>query len=147
MLAFEVLEHLPNPMEVIKEIMDKTDCFIFSTETLKKFDFNSNKEWWYFVPGSGQHIFLSSETTLKKVAELLSCRYDYIKGLHILHRGHNFKKIGVFAKIKILALLLTEKIYQLILRSNKFKAKTWDDHLFMTSVLNDKQKENTSAPN
>ena len=127
-LAFEVIEHLPNPLEVIKEIMSKTDCFIFSTQLLEKLDYKSNNEWWYFAPESGQHIFFSSEKTLYKIAEILKCKYTNINGLHILHRPD----ILVKANEKSIFNKISSKFH--LSKKNMFKSKTWDDHIYLKSL-------------
>jgi hypothetical protein len=134
MLAFEVLEHLPNPLEVIKEIMSKTNCFIFSTELLEQVDYKSNKDWWYFMPEAGQHVFFSSTNSMLKIADQLSCEYLYINGLHIIYKPDKFqlKKISF---IRQLLFRVTRVLRRIALSENVFKSKTWDDHLLMKSKI------------
>lgn len=60
--AFEVFEHLDNPLEEISKIMQMGKSVLFSTELIP---FDSNdiklmKDLWYFMPESGQHIVLYS---------------------------------------------------------------------------------------
>lgn len=129
-VAFEVLEHLPNPLEVIKEIMDKTNCFIFSTLLLDKFDHKTNKDWWYFSPEAGQHIFFPSKFTLIKISELLGCKYENIYGLHVLHRLDRIKSIN---KLSYLLLRILNKLNNYLIQNNRFKSKTLDDHDFIKS--------------
>jgi len=135
-LAFEVLEHLPNPLEAIIEIMSKTDCFVFSTQFLDKYDYKSNKDWWYFIPESGQHIFFLSNTAIKKLATLINCNYTTVNGLHILYRNIEFKAIEKNSKIKDLMLRVSNKIQNHYTVPSKFKSKVWDDHLLMKSKMN-----------
>lgn len=132
MLAFEVVEHLPNPKETFKEILSKTDCFIFSTKLLQNYNYTSNKEWWYFMPETGQHLFFPSRTTMLKLADLFDCRYQYVNGLHILHRLGTLKD---FTKNNFNRILLKgiRGLKKLITSDNTFKSKTWDDHLKMKS--------------
>ena len=135
-VAFEVLEHLPNPLEIIKEIMSKTDCFIFSTVLLERFDYTTNNDWWYFVPEGGQHIFFYSEITMIKISELLKCRYEYINGLHILHRLDQFYIDFSYNRISNLLSRILNKINSYLTPNNKFKSKTWEDHIFIKSKNN-----------
>ncbi len=134
MLAFEVLEHLPNPMELIKEIMSKTNCFICSTELLEKTDYSSNKDWWYFMPDAGQHVFFSSTNSMLKIAEQLSCEYLYINGLHIIYKPELIK-IKRPSAIRRIALRIIGKLNNILRSEASFEPKTWDDHLMMKSKI------------
>lgn len=133
MLAFEVMEHLPNPLETIHEIMSKTNCFIFSTELLEKNNYSSNKDWWYFMPDAGQHVFFSSKTSMLKIAEKLKCCYLYYNGLHVLYKAEsiNIKKPII---IKRIALRIISKLNNIVRSEASFKSKTWDDHLAMKAI-------------
>ena len=129
-LAFEVVEHLTNPFEEIKEIMSKTDCFIFSISLLKRMDFKSNKEWWYFSSDSGQHIFFPSESTLKHIADLLNVTYFNLWGLHILSRKIKFLKIR---NLDLFVRYIWQGInYRFLMRKKKgFISKTLNDSLLL----------------
>ena len=85
-LAFEVVEHLEEPLAQIKEIMQKTDCFIFSTDLITRLNYTSNSDWWYFARDSGQHIFFGSYVTMLKISEVIGCKYQNIEGIHIFHK-------------------------------------------------------------
>jgi hypothetical protein len=134
MLAFEVLEHLPNPLETIQEIMSKTNCFIFSTELLEKTNYSSNKDWWYFMPDAGQHVFFSSKTSMLKIAEKLKCSYLYYNGLHILYKPE-YISIKRPSAIKRMALRIIGKINNIIKSDASFQSKTWLDHLTMLKEI------------
>jgi 2-polyprenyl-3-methyl-5-hydroxy-6-metoxy-1,4-benzoquinol methylase len=134
-IAFEVMEHLPNPLETIKEIMVKTDCFIFSTLLLEQLDHKTNKEWWYFGPESGQHIFFATKKTMHKIAKLLDCKYSCINGLHILHKK-DLKNRMKFSKLKALLIKVFNKLHNHLYK--KSNSKTWDDHTYMKSKINKK---------
>lgn len=132
-LAFEVLEHLPNPFETIKEIMLKTDCFIFSISPLKKLDYTSNTEWWYFSPETGQHIFFPSKQTLHWIAKQIHCNYYNVLGLHIISRKKKFLKLKRFDLFLRKYIRIANRRF---LNNKKFVSKTWDDNLYMKNRLN-----------
>ena len=46
--AFEVLEHLPQPMETLESMFGKYDNILFSTELVPK-EIQPLKDWWYFI--------------------------------------------------------------------------------------------------
>jgi hypothetical protein len=127
-VAFEVMEHLVNPLEEIKEILSKTDCLIFSVSTLKRTDFKSNTEWWYFVPESGQHIFFPSEVTFRYIANELNIKYFNLWGLHILSRKIKFLKIR---NLDLFLYYIRQGIsYRFLKRKKKgFISKTLEDSL------------------
>lgn len=65
--AFEVLEHLVNPIEEIAGILSFSKNFLLSTSLLPD---NNPKpdDWWYYVLDEGQHIALYSLESLKIIA-------------------------------------------------------------------------------
>jgi 2-polyprenyl-3-methyl-5-hydroxy-6-metoxy-1,4-benzoquinol methylase len=83
--AFEVFEHLQNPLEDIKEMFSLSDTIIFSTELQPITPINNIKDWWYFCPETGQHISFYTYKTLEVIAGHFNC-YLYSNGhnLHIL---------------------------------------------------------------
>ena len=68
--AFEVFEHLLDPMDEIKKMLKFSNTIIFSTELIpvnKKL--TSTDDWWYFVPEGGQHIAFYSLKSLAVIAK------------------------------------------------------------------------------
>ncbi len=66
--AFEVLEHLPEPITALKELFDKYDNVLFSTELVPK-DLQPLENWWYFIYETGQHVAFYTEETLTFIAK------------------------------------------------------------------------------
>ena len=66
--AFEVFEHLPQPLEVIADMFKYSDTLIFTTRLLPRWDIKPN-EWWYFTPDTGQHVSLYSRESLELIAK------------------------------------------------------------------------------
>jgi len=71
--AFEVFEHLSNPIEEIKEMTKLSDNLIFSTELQPANGDLIN--WWYLAPETGQHISFYTESSLKAIAKQLGCHF------------------------------------------------------------------------
>jgi len=67
--AFEVFEHMPNPLEEIQHISDYGDSILFSTVLQPKEILTSVNDWWYFIPETGQHIALYTENALAFLAD------------------------------------------------------------------------------
>jgi 2-polyprenyl-3-methyl-5-hydroxy-6-metoxy-1,4-benzoquinol methylase len=66
--AFEVFEHLVDPMTEIENMLKKSKNIFFSTELQPK-GFSNEKDWWYVMPETGQHISLYTMDTLKFIAK------------------------------------------------------------------------------
>ena len=66
--AFEVLEHLPQPMDTLESMFDNYDNILFSTELIPK-DLNPLKNWWYFIFETGQHVALYTTESLEFIAK------------------------------------------------------------------------------
>lgn len=83
--AFELFEHLDNPLADISSMLTKADTIIFSTEVFK--EKAPEMSWWYYGFEHGQHISLYSVHTLKYLSQKYNM-YLYSNGrsLHILSR-------------------------------------------------------------
>ena len=67
--AFEVFEHLVNPIEEIKKMVDISGNIIFSTLILPS-PIPEPKDWWYYGFEHGQHISFYSLKTLNFIGEI-----------------------------------------------------------------------------
>ena len=74
--AFEVMEHLEDPLAFLKEVFNLTDTFIFSTLLVEK---NYDEKWWYYSTDTGQHISFYTKESLKYISEYLNCFYLSIR--------------------------------------------------------------------
>lgn len=83
--AFEVLEHLPNPVEFIEDAMARhgSRTLIFSTE-LYTGNEPPPKEWWYYTFKTGQHISFYRRSTLEYVSRRLGLNFYSLRGIHII---------------------------------------------------------------
>ena len=86
--AFEVLEHLEDPVNFIKRafLYPGTEILIVSTEL-----FNEQPPaldtWHYYMPETGQHIGFFKSETLVTIAKLLNLHLTSFKHLHVFSRS------------------------------------------------------------
>ncbi len=66
--AFEVFEHLIDPIVDIQEILKYSKNILFSTELLPETGYHPD-EWWYYSPTEGQHISLYTLKALAIIAD------------------------------------------------------------------------------
>ncbi|WP_069660424.1 class I SAM-dependent methyltransferase [Arcticibacter eurypsychrophilus] len=79
--AFEVLEHMADPLKEVARIMQYSDSFLFSTELQPEVVFSKPEDWWYFSPETGQHVSFYNIKSLEYIAKKL---------------GYNFYTDGTF---------------------------------------------------
>jgi hypothetical protein len=65
--AFEVLEHLVDPVSDLSRLMNLSDNVFVSTCTVPQ-PAPGLSDWWYFMPTSGQHISFYSVESLRLLA-------------------------------------------------------------------------------
>jgi len=83
--AFEVLEHVPNPVSFISDAMEmaKTRTLIFSTELFAGLP-PAPDSWWYYAFQTGQHISFYQRRTLQIIAEKLNLECYSNGSFHLL---------------------------------------------------------------
>lgn len=93
--AFEVFEHLPDPLPEIESMLNLSGTIIFTTRLLPRWRINPD-EWWYFAPDTGQHVSFYSRESLRLIAKRFNVHFSTNGiSLHLLSR----KKIpGVVLK-------------------------------------------------
>lgn len=82
--AFEVFEHLENPLQQIEEIFEYSDNLIFSTDIVPHSE--SVEDWVYIANETGQHIAFYTEKALKIIAEKFNKNYYRYKNYHIFSK-------------------------------------------------------------
>jgi len=65
--AFEVLEHLPDPLEEIALLLELADNVLVSTEVVPE-PTPVPPNWWYYAVKGGQHVSFYSADSLRKIA-------------------------------------------------------------------------------
>lgn len=83
--AFEVLEHLEDPLTFIREALNKTSTrtLIFTTQLFDGVPPQPGK-WSYYASEAGQHIGFFQPRTLMYVARLLGVNFYSRNGVHFL---------------------------------------------------------------
>ena len=71
--AFEVFEHLPDPVAELAKISQFADHILFSTVLQPETPLTSTSDWWYFIPETGQHVALYTEKSLA----VLGAKFGY----------------------------------------------------------------------
>ena len=104
--AFELFEHLSNPLEEIKKLFLLTDTIIFST-VLVSTPPPLIKDWWYYATTTGQHISFYTERTLHFIAKIYNCNFHT-----------NNRNLHIFTKKKI-----NTNIFKFLDRYIHFKSK------------------------
>jgi hypothetical protein len=119
--AFELFEHLENPVKEISDIVKKfkPKMLLFSTMLHNG---NPSKDWWYFVPEGGQHVSFYTQKCLKILANKIGMKLSTNgRNIHIFSRrqipGLFMKIISVFWPIISVAFPVF------------FKSKTFSDRL------------------
>jgi hypothetical protein len=90
--AFEVMEHLDNPIEEFTMLFEHTDNILFSTELVPNKILDGPDSWWYFSQDTGQHIAFYTQKALDFIAKQNGAAYYSDGGsLHLLTKT-NFGK-------------------------------------------------------
>jgi hypothetical protein len=119
--AFEVFEHLINPVEELKKMLQYSDTIIFSTELMPQ-EIPDSKDWWYYGFNHGQHISFYSKKSLSTLADKFNLKYYSVRGLHIITP----KTFNGFIPV-MLKLLGSLGLFQLVKLG--LKSKTYTDHM------------------
>ncbi len=85
--AFEVVEHLKDPVKELAVLARSTDRLLFTTQ-LQPPTPPRPDEWWYFMADSGQHIMFHTRRSLELLGEQLG--YELTSNgdqYHLFHRG------------------------------------------------------------
>ena len=91
--AYEVFEHLPNPVKELSEMLKYSDSILFSTFLIPS-DNPKPSEWWYYATDHGQHVSLYARNSLETLA-----------GKFNMNFYSNGKNIHLFSKKKINGIL------------------------------------------
>lgn len=110
--AFEVFEHLENPISEIEKMLTYSNSILFSTEIIPKTQLNNSNDWWYFSPESGQHISFFSKESFDEIKRKFNCSiYSDGHSLHLIT-----KKKFIINPIK--AISYSHKIIDILLHRN-----------------------------
>ncbi|MCI0474133.1 MAG: class I SAM-dependent methyltransferase, partial [Ignavibacteria bacterium] len=79
--AYEVFEHLPDPVPEINLMLKHSDSILFSTYLLPEGNPKPG-EWWYYATDHGQHVSIYTRKSLEVLAGISGKRY-YTNGKNI----------------------------------------------------------------
>ena len=116
--AFEVFEHVQDPIEFINESLINTGAptIIFTTQ-LYKGDPPKPGEWWYYAFESGQHISFYKLDSLKHIASRLEMNLYSNRYIHMLTKKH-VSAIGYYVMTSKIMYLISDLI-QVFIKSKK----------------------------
>lgn len=81
--AFELFEHLVNPLDEIEKMLKYSRNILFTTELIPANNPQPGS-WWYYIPEYGQHVSFYSIKTLSVIAEKYSLNlYSDGRSLHL----------------------------------------------------------------
>lgn len=82
--AFELVEHLVDPMATLETMRAAAPILLLFTELLRP-DARQLDDWWYYAPESGQHIGFFTHRSLSTAAERLGLQLSSNgRNLHVL---------------------------------------------------------------
>lgn len=130
--AFEVLEHVPNPKELMQTLSGASENIIFTTCLRKNGDIPKS-DWWYYAPEIAQHVGFHSPKSLDYLAESIGSQVTTKKSdLHLIspHKilHDKFSSLlgrGVISRIQ----------KHFAVKNGKRKSLTWPDHFFVRKEL------------
>jgi hypothetical protein len=114
--AFEVMEHLTEPVADIKKMLSFSNSILFTTELYDKNKMPPLNQWWYYGLEHGQHVAIYCKETLEIIAREL--------GLNFYTDG---RSVHMMTDLKINPLL-----FKLLVKTGRRK--------FVASMLNNKSK-------
>ena len=83
--AFEVLEHMEQPVEALAPLAASADLMILSTSLVPD-SLPALGDWWYYSLETGQHVTLWRPAGIKRLAATLGFHSISIGSLHILSK-------------------------------------------------------------
>lgn len=127
--AFEVMEHLVDPVEFVADLLESTgtDTIIFTTELFAGHP-PAPKEWWYYAFPTGQHITFYQKSTLELIGKRFGMNFYSSRMLHFWTR----KKLSPLA----LRLLTSARVSGMLrdLPPRVLGSRTWADHQSLIGV-------------
>lgn len=126
--AFEVFEHLNDPISFIKNAMENNNpSVIFFTTEIFKSPPPSPDEWWYYAFDAGQHISFYQYKTLEILARKFNFRLFSDGGIYAFCKSTEFEKMERYKSSSMIRRLTRYKSDKILM------PKTWSDHVLLRS--------------
>ena len=94
--AFEVFEHLVDPLSEIKAMLAYSNNLLFSTQLVPN-ETQNRTDWWYFGPEHGQHVAFYTVEALQVVSKVFNlCLSTDGVGTHLLSQKPVSKRLFRF---------------------------------------------------
>lgn len=124
--AFEVLEHVSDPVGFIRDALESSgsDSILFSTELFEG-DPPAPGQWWYYAFEEGQHVSFYQRRTLQEIAGVLGLRLYSHGSVHMLSKRRLRRWLFALAANRRIA-----RVLALVARLG-MRSRTMSDHLAM----------------
>ena len=119
--AFEVLEHLVNPVDDFGEMLELSDNILVSTEVVPE-PTPLPPHWWYYTLKSGQHISFYSSQSLQVLASKFKLNLISRNPLHLFTRN----KVGISERLRF-RIATNRKTIPIVNRFHRRPSLMWDD--------------------
>ncbi len=130
--AFEVFEHLVDPVNELRKLLSYTPVVLLSTDLITTVN-TPPMNWWYLGLDHGQHIGFFRKVTLAAMAQQVGCScVSDGKYLHVFSR----KKVPRALPF----LLKRSRWWRLATSLASLRSKTMDDHYRVTDNIDSKPK-------
>jgi Methyltransferase domain len=122
-VAFEVLEHIQNPLSFLRDTEFKFQTCFFSATCFQKIP---DENWWYWGFETGQHISFFSEKSLSWIAAQLGMRLWYIE-----------RDIFAFSQLEWTPTShsAVNRLRRLFLKRQSQKSLVWDDYRHARQIV------------
>ena len=103
--AFELLEHLVDPIGEISKLMELSDNVLVST-CLVPDPAPGVSDWWYYMPSSGQHVSFYTQESLRVIARKFNRHVLSIGTFHLFTREpRNYRRYRLATSPRIARLI------------------------------------------
>lgn len=128
--CFEVFEHLLNPLDSIRDMLEISPNLLFSTQLLPCAipQYCGDKQWWYYGFSHGQHISFYTRQSLEHIAKIYKLHFVSCGDIHCfsVHKIHP-KRFAFIVKMSHRGLFALCK--------RRFTSKTMSDSLMLSRTL------------
>lgn len=140
--AFEVLEHIVDPIAQMRRILQVSNSILLTTE-IRPESIEEVENWWYLVPETGQHVVFHSLSSLEALARKLDMHfYSNGRNLHMFSRDVRTDPFSCSKDSE--GSWFTRRLGRFWTnaedRQRKVESLTWSDHLRIREAARVKQR-------